>query len=213
MNTNFKLFSTFVLGGAVGSILTYFYITNKYNKLIGAELNREPSPKNEPTDISDNQYKSDDDTGYIDPIKYKKTVKHNESVNKVDYTSYSKKIIPATEPTTNQIQDEEKPIMKNKDNLDKKPYVIPPDRVGENEEYDVISLTYYADKVLTDEDNRRIKDVEGSVGEESLNTFGQYEDDSVFVCNDRLKTYYEILLDLQNYEDVITKKPHRAFDD
>ena len=47
------------------------------------------------------------------------------------------------------------------------------------------------------------------VGKESLNHFGEYEDDSVFVRNDRLKRDYEILLDQRNYSDVVKTMPHR----
>ena len=43
------------------------------------------------------------------------------------------------------------------------------------------------------------------VGEESLNHFGEYEDDSVFVRSDRLKCDYEILLDQRNYSDVVKR--------
>ncbi len=35
-----------------------------------------------------------------------------------------------------------------------------------------ISLTYYADQVLTDENNEEVDDVEEIVGEESLDTLG-----------------------------------------
>ena len=91
-----------------------------------------------------------------------------------------------------------------------KPYVISPEEFGEFEEYEKISLTYYADQVLTDENNEEVDDVEEIVGEESLTHFGEYEDDSVFVRNDRLKCDYEILLDQRNYSDVTKTMPHRV---
>ena len=91
-----------------------------------------------------------------------------------------------------------------------KPYVISPEEFGEMEDegYETISLIYYADKVLTDDDNELVEDVENTVGTESLTHFGEYEDDSVFVRNDRLKADYEILLDTRNYSDVVNKNPH-----
>lgn len=91
-----------------------------------------------------------------------------------------------------------------------KPYVISPEEFGEFEEYEKISLTYYADKVLADENDEEVDDVDEIVGEESLNHFGEYEDDSVFVRNDRLKCDYEILLDQRNYSDVAKTRPHRV---
>ena len=48
------------------------------------------------------------------------------------------------------------------------------------------------------------------VGLESLAHFGEYEDDSVFVRNDRLKCDYEILLDQRTCSDVIKQRPHQT---
>ena len=84
------------------------------------------------------------------------------------------------------------------------PYVISPDEFGNEFDYEEVSLTYYADGVLTDDQDNIIEDVEGLVGLDSLNHFGEYEDDSVFVRNDALQTDYEILADLRNYSDVCT---------
>ena len=84
-----------------------------------------------------------------------------------------------------------------------RPYVISPDEFDEFDNYEAVSLTYYADGVLTDEDDQPVDDVDEIVGEESLNHFGEYEDDSVFVRNDRLKTDYEILMDTRRFEDVM----------
>lgn len=81
------------------------------------------------------------------------------------------------------------------------PYVIAPEEFGECD-YDTESLTYYADGVLTDDCDNPVSDIENTVGLEALNSFGEYEDDSVFVRNDRLKTDYEILLDERKYTDV-----------
>ena len=52
-----------------------------------------------------------------------------------------------------------------------------------------------------DEDDSPIVDIEYLVGEDSLDHFGEYEDDSVFVRNDDLKTDFEILLDEASYYD------------
>lgn len=82
---------------------------------------------------------------------------------------------------------------------DKKPYVIPPEEYGEIYEYDTRNLTYYDNGVLTDEDDNVIDDVENLIGEDALNHFGDYEEDSVHVRNDRLKVDYEILRDGTNF--------------
>lgn len=90
-----------------------------------------------------------------------------------------------------------------------KPYVISPEEFGEFEDYERISLSYYADQVLADEDDEKVDDVDNVVGLESLTHFGEFEDDSVFVRNDRLKCDYEILLDQRTYSDVMKQRPHQ----
>jgi hypothetical protein len=93
-----------------------------------------------------------------------------------------------------------------------RPYVISPEDFGEHDDYETISLTYYADGTLTDSTDEPIEDVEYVVGEDSLTHFGEYEDDSVFVRNDRLRTDYEILLDTRNYSDVVRRGPRPTED-
>ena len=94
--------------------------------------------------------------------------------------------------------------------MEVKPYVISPDEFGEFEDYERISLSYYADQILADEDDEKVEDVDNVVGLESLTHFGEFEDDSVFVRNDRLKCDYEILLDQRTYSDVIKQRPHQT---
>lgn len=89
------------------------------------------------------------------------------------------------------------------------PYVISPDDFGENPGYDRITLTYYADQILADENDEIIKDVEETVGFESLTRFGEYEADVVHVENDILRCYYEITKDLRKYVDVAVDLPSR----
>lgn len=81
-------------------------------------------------------------------------------------------------------------------------YIIRPDEFGEYDDYDTISLTYYADHILTDEDDEIVEDIEDKIGFDALNHFGEYEEDSVFVRNDRIKCDYEILLDQRKYSEV-----------
>ena len=91
-----------------------------------------------------------------------------------------------------------------------KAYVISPDEFGEFEDYEKISLTYYADQVLADNNDDLVDDIENVVGFDSFNHFGEYEEDSVFVRNDWLKCDYEILADPRNYHDVKKKKPREV---
>lgn len=88
------------------------------------------------------------------------------------------------------------------------PYIISPEEFGENDNYETSSLTFYSDGILADEDDEMVDDVDSLVGFESLNHFGEYEDDSVFVRNDRLETDFEILLNTMSYSDILKEKPY-----
>lgn len=84
------------------------------------------------------------------------------------------------------------------------PYVISPDDYGENDNYTQISLVYYAgDGVLADDEDEVVEDIEDTVGEDFAEHFGEYEDDSVFIRNDRLRCDYEILRDNRSFSDVV----------
>jgi hypothetical protein len=95
----------------------------------------------------------------------------------------------------------------------KDPYVIAPYDFGEIDGYNQISLTYYSDGILEDEDGGIVKDVDELLGVGSLNTFGEYEDDSVFVRNEFLKTDFEILKDYRTYDQANTVAPTQVDDE
>ena len=92
----------------------------------------------------------------------------------------------------------------------KKPYVISPYDFGELDDYRKIDLTYYADGILEDDDDEIITDIDDLIGEGSLNTFGEYEDDAVFVRNERLQTDFEILKDYRTYEEATGNSPNQV---
>jgi hypothetical protein len=88
------------------------------------------------------------------------------------------------------------------------PYVIAPHEFMTKDGYDGITLTYYSDGVLADENDEVLEDVEDIIGIDSLHCFGEYEEDSVYVRNDEKLCDYEILLDNRNYSDVYNERPH-----
>lgn len=90
-----------------------------------------------------------------------------------------------------------------------KPYVISPLEFGDKEDegYTTVSLMFYSDGLLADDMGEVIENIDETVGADSLNHFGEYEDDSVFVRNDRLKIDYEILLNNKRLVDVRKQSP------
>jgi hypothetical protein len=90
----------------------------------------------------------------------------------------------------------------------REPYVISPEEFGEMNDYEKISLTYYANGILADENDEVIDDIEETVGD-ALEHFGEYEDDSVFVRNEENVCDYEILFDQRNFSEITGVTPFR----
>lgn len=99
---------------------------------------------------------------------------------------------------------------KEQSRASRRPHIISPDAFGDQDGYDQISLTYYSDKTLADDKDHAMDEdeIEETVGKESLTHFGEYEEDSVFVRNDRLKADYEILMDSRTYAEILKEKPY-----
>ena len=87
------------------------------------------------------------------------------------------------------------------------PYVIDPSEFGEEEGYDTMTLTYFADGVLTDDVDDVIDEPDVVVGLENLKVFEEFGATAVYVRNDIFKTDYEILRDDWNYSDTNLAEP------
>jgi hypothetical protein len=202
MNNKITSFMMFIFGAAVGSVVTWQYIKKKYERIAQEEIDsvKETFSKLE-VKSKDNESKENNNVRTIvERAKDKPSVvEYAAKLRKQGYINYS---------DTDSLSEEEV----DENMINDKPYVISPDEFGEFDDYETISLTYYADQVLADEDDELVEDIEETVGFESLNAFGEYEDDSVFVRNDRLKCDYEILLDQRKYSDVIKRRPHEVED-
>jgi hypothetical protein len=196
--TNFMMF---ILGAAVGSIVTWRYVEKKYEQIAQDEIDsvKEVFSKREmdfteETEVVDARIKADNAKEKPSVVEYAARLREQ------GYTNYS-----------DIITEDEEEVKKESMTVDK-PYVIAPEDFGEFDDYEKISLTYYADQILADDNDELVDDVEDVVGFDSLNSFGEYEDDSVFVRNDRLKCDYEILLDQRKFSNVRKRKPHEVDD-
>lgn len=89
------------------------------------------------------------------------------------------------------------------------PYVITPEQYEDNVDYTKVSLTWYSDEVLED-DWGNVLDPDDVIGRDALATFGQYEDDSVFVRDDDEQIDYEVLRDTRSYEETYGHDPVAA---
>ena len=192
--SNRSLFSLgFIIGAASGATVAWYLLKDKYETLAQEEIDsvKEVFARRE-QEMKDETVKRNVAEGIKDSDRTKPDLKeYAEQLKKNGYTRYSD--LSADDEGVSDKQT--------------KPYVIPPEQFGDDENYDQISLTYYADGVLADENDEVI--VEDAVGIDSLNRFGEYEDDSVFVRNDARKCDYEILLDQRTYSEVVEDMPHQ----
>ncbi len=76
------------------------------------------------------------------------------------------------------------------------PYSITPhDFAYTDRHYDKITLLYYpSEEVLINEIEGVEEDVNATIGEEALSKFGEFEEDVVYIRNDRLGIDYEVIL-------------------
>lgn len=191
MNNTLKGALFFVSGAAIASFITFKILDKKYKDMADEEIKSVKETyerKNEKLKQEIKELKSGPKTVVVEEVKPEPTQAainpYSSLVNSYGYLETQRKIDE---------KETKKEMVENR-NVE----IIPPEEFGEYG-YKCVSLTYYADKALTFEDNSLIKDVNKYVGSKALDTFGEYEDDSVFVRNHEMKTDFEILLDSRNY--------------
>ena len=192
----------FVIGAAIGSVVTWKALDLKYQTLAQDEID---SVKE-----SFNRWKEELSLAQELATKAKEKTDVSEYATKLIDMGYRTDYFKANIDAERREESEEKDVL-DSDILEPEHgiFVIPPDEFGEIDDYDTTSLFYYADGFLADEDNDLVIDLENTIGEDALDHFGEWEDDSVFVRNDILKIYYEILKDQRFFEEIIrVKKPH-----
>ena len=100
--------------------------------------------------------------------------------------------------------------------LEDEPYSIDPEEFGDKEEegWDTMTLTYFADGVLTDDTDEIVEQPEVVVGLDNLKIFEEFPDATcVYVRNETWRTDFEILRDDWKWSDLqepqVEKKPHQ----
>lgn len=177
-------FIGFAIGALVGSVITHKLMKDKCNDEIQEVRNVWESSKKE--NESEKNPSGDISRNNSETNKYKSTLKKE---NYVDYSRRSSKEV-----------------------IDK-PYVITPDEFGEllDEGYSSIRLDYFKDGTLA-EDADIVDDVANTIGKESLNHFDEYEEDTVYVRNDRLKCDFLVCKVDKTYAEHYRAKPPKPFD-
>lgn len=184
---NYKVLLAFLAGVGVGVGASWRYLKKYYSDIADediASVKREWARK----EAQDPNPKKDED------FDEKEAAEYAEEVSRLGYNNKSEaENVNAAVSAYNRAD---------------APYVIPPEEFGEVDGYDQITLWHHEDGVLADENDERVEDVGRAVGDDYADHFGEYDDNAVYIRNDRLKVDYEILLAPRKYSEVLESKPY-----
>ena len=205
----FKGLCIFAAGALAGAAVAARVVREKYQQEAEEEiaemrdyyreLRKNAKASNEDTIVEENNKEEKEEN---DKNEYDEIVK-----NYTNYTQYlSKAAAKYFDTETKENKKEEKEERTNYE-----PFIIDAEEFGEDPSYDTTTLTYYKDKVLTND----LDDViDYSVaGEENLKIFDEYPDcKAIYVRDDIYMVDYEIIRDpyqYDEYDDFPDKKPHQ----
>lgn len=198
---------SFIAGAAISGLVVWKVLDKKYKERSDEEIasvkehftvpkpekvEKKDEPKTEDTIKTAEKAKNKPNI-----IEYTKTLKEN---NYIDYST------PVDKKSSSGRYPWEKSEIKEADDM--KPHIIEPEYYGENEEYDQVSMTLYADGILAYDDGDVIVENEERLIGDALEHMGEFEDDAIHVVDREKEIYYEILADERKYEDATHKKPH-----
>lgn len=185
MNNKIAGFLMFAAGVAIGSVATWKFVKTKYERIANEEI------------ASIREVYS----------KKKTAMKENEVVPKDSNIADEKPSIYEMKEYLEKIKENGYHKEENKEegdpDMNDSPYVISPDEFGNRDDHTCVSLSYYADGVLADDWDTEVLDPIEEVGPDIASHFGEYEEDTVFIRNEKLKVDYEICRDLRTFAEVI----------
>lgn len=207
MNKNIFGALMFVAGAAIGAIVTARVVKAKYEKFANEEIKEVREYY-----ASKNSEKRKEELAELERIENldgeEKIEAYYDMLKKEGYIDDSSEQYDVKKKAAKTIKKDKEPVAtEERENT----VLIAPEEFGEEDEetgeaYDLVTLVYYADGVLTYYDNESlVDDIEGLVGTEFKDHFGDYEEDVVFVRNHRNETDYEIIKDRDKYYDIWPK--------
>ena len=204
----------FAAGAAIGSAVTWKVLKTKYARLIQEDIESVKeafSDRFDNTTTSDDEAEEDEAEEDEEPSEPSRKINWTELEDIIDDDEYE-----FTEADKNKYEKLASTYNSEKGGVEdmfiKPPYVISPLDFGELDDYSQIELTYYLDGILEDDEYHIITDAEELIGPDALNTFGEYEEDSVYVRNERLCTDFLILKDYRTYDEARTAGPVQVDD-
>lgn len=219
MNCKFINVLMFAAGAAIGSAVTWKVVKTKYDRIVQEEIdsvketfanafaNRGEVDGDASGDRADDSFHQIDWSELEDLNEEDEEDEDDEDDDKSeqDYLRDYGRLIDHYTTNNNEKGGAE--------NMAKEPYVISPYDFGEIDEYHRIELTYYEDGILEDDEYNIVTDADELIGPKALTTFGEYEEDSVFVRNERLHTDFQILKDPRTYDEARSVGPKQVSDE
>ena len=204
----------FVLGAAAGSLVTWKLIEKKYmdmaddeirsvkemyrSKIVNAEVldekNDDMFVARRGPEFTVSMELTDEGKQLAEKLN-ELTGTYLSDAEKPDYTVYSQakekhNVFDDAMPSEPEIKHDE-------------PYIIDPTEYGEFSEYEQRELTYYKDGIICENDTDMI-DPDDIFGDLDVGDhFGEYENDRVFVRDDKRQVDYEILRDERTFMEVL----------
>lgn len=206
----------FVAGAAIGSAATYKFVKTKYERISREEID---DVKEYYRNLNNNEHTDESEVEDCDSSELENTEDEIEETRptrrivgeKPDLAQYAELIAQyrAEEAFENQNNQKGGDVDMEYDD----PYVISPDDFDENNSYDRIGLTYYADGTVVDDCDEVLDDdeIDVQIGRDWINSFGEYGDDDVIhVRNEQSKTDYEIVRDPRKYSEAYPIIPRQV---
>lgn len=193
MSNVFSKAIIFTVGAAIGSSVAWYVTKSKYEKLAQEEIAVMKEYYNK-------KRKELEEEKEEKPVKKKPEAKEPPVSNVVN--PEVEKYVNILNNHSYNLEEEGEPATMYG------PYLIAPEEFGEKD-HERVFMTYYADEVLAyDDTDEVVDDIDSMIGLDSLEHFGDYEDDLLFVRNDMVRTDYEISIDTRNYSDIVSGESH-----
>lgn len=191
MKTKFYCAVSFAIGGISGFLFANHVLKEKYDKIVEEEV--------ESIKASFRKYQIDQEAEKeseeeIEAVKQE----YEELVDNLGYSTISEDMVEESpEPNENEVHH----------------MIISEDQFGKIEDYETITLLLLQDGVMVDDDYDRMSDeeIQWAIGDVDLKAFAKSDAETMYIRNNRIKVYYEIVKDDQTYAEVVQSKPYLAW--
>ncbi len=208
MRNSLKYIFCFVLGATSGIVASSYFLKLEHERILQEELEslREFYMKK----LNENGIKTTvaidtelDEDDKENPLIEKSSIIKAAKEEKQEYIDYANIYATdaITEDTISKVEIDSDAEETPKHDPEH-PYVIKPEEFGELTGYSTISLSYYSDGILADENDDIVDSPEDTVGLDFPNHFGEFAQDAVYIRNDAKWCDYEILKDLRTYSSL-----------